>query len=261
MSAPTLRIQLTRTESLLVYPGMALISAIHKLWRETSELPMAHPDLRTGGCPRGQYEPAFGELIVKLESTFAQSRFHRSRLRLTVFELALCALAVRVTNTRVKHGHLMRWRRNHDLATGRLLQKLENARRRAKRAFTREFGKGTFSAASRQWHRMLVFIRNHFLRCGCNFRVWAPGLRNHFRRIVSEYRGFAIKGLKRLHAEIPPETELLRLIRLALAHIRRGRTNFGVRTLLEHPEFAATFLAKFIIARRSRPEKTEQLNA
>ena len=120
MSAPTLRIQLTRTESLLVYPGMALISAIHKLWRETSELPMAHPDLRTGGCPRGQYEPAFGELTVKLESTFAQSRFHRSRLRLTVFELALCALAVRVTNTRVKHGHLMRWRRNHDLATGRL---------------------------------------------------------------------------------------------------------------------------------------------
>jgi hypothetical protein len=51
------------------------------------------------------------------------------------------------------------------------------------------------------------------------------------------------------------------LIRLALAYIRRGRKDFGVRTLLEHPEFAATFLAKFIIARRSRPEKTEQLNA
>jgi hypothetical protein len=104
MSAPTLRIQLTRTESLLVYPGIAPMSAVHKLWRETSELPMAHQDLRTGGCPRGQYEPGFGQLLAKLESTFAQSRFHRSRLRLSVFELALCALAVRVTNTRVKHG-------------------------------------------------------------------------------------------------------------------------------------------------------------
>ena len=86
MSAPTLRIQLTRTESLLVYSGMSLISAVHRLWRETSELPMAHQDLRTGGCPRGQYEPGFGQLIAKLESTFAQSRFHRSRLRLSVFE-------------------------------------------------------------------------------------------------------------------------------------------------------------------------------
>ena len=124
MSAPTLRIQLTRTESLLVYPGMALMSAVHRLWRETSELPMAHPDLRTGGCPRGQYEAAFGQLLVKLESTFAQSRYHRSRLRLTAFELALCALAVRVTNARVKHGHLTPWRRNHGSATKRLLQKL-----------------------------------------------------------------------------------------------------------------------------------------
>lgn len=261
MSAPTLSIQLTRNESLLVYPGMALLSAIHKLWRETSELPMAHPDLRTGGCPRGQYEPAFGELIVKLESTFAQSRFHRSRLRLTVFELALCALAVRVTNTRVKHGHLMTWRRNHDLATERLLRKLENARRCAKRAFIREFDKATFSAAGRQWRRMLVFMRNHFLRCRCNFRVWTPGLRIHFRRIVSEYRGFAIEGLKRLDADLPPETELLRLIRLALAYIRRDRTNFGVRTLREHPDFAATFLAEFIITRRSPSKQKEQLNA
>ena len=104
-------------------------------------------------------------------------------------------------------------------------------------------------------------MRNHFLRCGCNCRIWSPGLRNHFRRIVSEYRGFAIKGLMQLRADIPPETELHRLIRLALAYIRRDRTDFGVRTLLEHPDFAAKFLAEFIIARQSRAEKKERLYA
>jgi hypothetical protein len=227
--------------------------------RNLSPVPFAHPQLRTGGCRRGKFDPAFGRSIRELTARFAAARHHRSRVRLTVFDYAVCALAVRTTSRRIAHGHLQPWRRDHARAAKRLLRKLENGRKRAKRQFIAEYGQSTFSSAARVWRQMLTFIHSHFLSCRCGIRVWAPGLRRHFRYFVAEYCAIARMGLKESGVTPPADAELRRLVRLALAYIRRGRTDFGVKTLLDYPRFGSGFLAQFIVARRSVSHHVEGL--
>jgi hypothetical protein len=257
--SPSIVVQLTPAESRLIHPGLALIAANLKLWRDNGELPFANPDLRTGSCIPGRFDPAFGQLIAKLADQIALARHHRSRVGLTVFDYAVCALAVRTTSRWIVHGHLRPWRRDHTRAAKRLLRKLENGRKKAKRRFIAEYGHSTFSSASRLWRQMLTFIRTHFLSCRCGTRVWAPGLRRYLRNIVAEYCAIARVGLKESGVTPPPDAELHRLARLALAYIRRGRTDFGVKTLLDYPRFGSGFLAQFIVARRSVSHHVEGL--
>jgi hypothetical protein len=48
---------------------------------------------------------------------------------------------------------------------------------------------------------------------------------------------------------IPQEADLRKYMRLALRYVRRGRTMFGVRTLVENETLAVNHFADFIIVR------------
>ena len=57
---------------------------------------------------------------------------------------------------------------------------------------------------------------------------------------------------------IPTEAELRKMVRLAVRYIRRGRTGFVIRDLLNNRRFAAEHLANFVTARM---EKTRRSNS
>jgi hypothetical protein len=53
-------------------------------------------------------------------------------------------------------------------------------------------------------------------------------------------------------AHIPDDRELRRLVRLQLRYIRRGRTGFNIRDLMNDKGFAAIRLAAFVSARTEK---------
>ena len=248
MLLPTVSLCLTPAQFQLIYPGIAYIDAHHILWRSTGRLPHAHPELRYGHRSMGSYDSAFGQMISQLTGKLNSVRSRRARLRLNVFEVSLLALGARVTSQLLRHGHLASVRKDQRFAQSELLCKLENIRKQAKRAFICRSDESSFAAQSQQWTEMLTFIRTHFLHCCCRRRAESR-IGRHFRRVVKQCCLRATEGLKQRQAAPFPDDHLRRLVQLALRYVRRNRTSFGIRTLLERPQFASAYLAEFVLQR------------
>jgi hypothetical protein len=155
------------------------------------------------------------------------------KLRLTAFELAALAFLLRVSPTvtsrkRIPAGHLD------------LLRKIENYRRRARRAAIKRNGEAAYESAAGRWKQFLNWMRFNLIYPP-KAPSWSP------RRVWRERR----EGLARLittmleHYRYEPltDSEMRRIVRLFKEELRRGRHPVTLRELLNsEPETRYEFL-------------------
>jgi hypothetical protein len=168
------------------------------------------------------------------------------RLRVnTSVEIAACALAVRVAVKRHWHVRTLLVIPRVDSASRRLLRRLEAVRKRAKRAEVRQSGLNSYQARARDWQRFIRWIRVHTPDCG-SIKPRSPARFGRPRLIVDKLVSWVRDELMDRKERLPNERELRRLVRLALRYTRRGRTQFGIRDLMEDKGFASVRLAAFV---------------
>jgi hypothetical protein len=181
-----------------------------------------------------------------------RARPHGARLRdLSVRQLAAFALAVRIAVKRVQHGET-----SFEIGNcKRLLSRLEAARKRAKRIEVRRCGDAERRANAAQWQSFVKWLRRVVVPCRCTIRrrTVLPGRTRRQREYVGLLTQRAISALEAREFPVP-EPEVRKYVRMALAYIRRGRTPFGVRTILEDEILAQRYLADFIVLRIHKQE-------
>jgi hypothetical protein len=159
------------------------------------------------------------------------------------FQIAACVLAVRVALKSHRHGHPLPPIPRIETAAKRLLNRLEVVRKRAKRAELRQMGADAYQEKAHDWRRFVVWVRVHLANCGCSPRRKKTSGRN--RKIVSTLVNWTRAELEDRRVQVP-DAELRKLVRQKLQYVRRGRANYGVRTLLNDKAFAASQLATFV---------------
>ena len=141
----------------------------------------------------------------------------------TSFEIAACALAVRIAVKCHRHGHVRLEIPRIEAAAKRLLRRLEAVRKRTKRAEIGRAGPHEYKRKSQEWRAFVRWLHVHIPNCSCFRRRRLP-LRYSRRATVDKLVAWAREELIDRKAEIPDERELRRLVRLALRYVRRGRT-------------------------------------
>jgi hypothetical protein len=174
------------------------------------------------------------------------------RLRVgSSFEIAACALAVRVYAKRQQRGRTVLVMPRVSEASKRILRRLEAARKRAKRAELRQLGLDSYRARAHNWRRFVRWIRVHIPDCGARI-TRSTTRRRYLRLIVDQLVSLVRTELRNRKQRLPGEAELRRLIRLALRYVRRGRRGFDVRDLTNDKLFASAYLATFITIRMEK---------
>jgi hypothetical protein len=259
-AAPGVRLRLSALEIRLILPALVRIVGANQLWVEQGRSARAAEDpyiyehvLRTD-----LYTVVGMRPFIELTS-LDQLRSTGGRVRLSVFELAAAALAVRQTLRAVQHGHLTAFRKNHQLFAKQLLGKLECYRRRARRLFEKRLGCAAFRAAGKVWRDTITWVRSEFTWCRCKqpSPVWSRMLCSR-RTVVDSCVPLAADGLMRCHAYPPPPGELRRMVRSALRSARRRKTGFGIRTILTDPIAGGDFLAAYIL--KNHGQKLERFD-
>jgi len=174
------------------------------------------------------------------------------RLRVgSSFEMAACALAVRVQVKRQQRGRTVLLIPRVNEASKRLLRRLETARKRSKRADVRQLGLNSYQVKARDWQRFIRWIRVHIPDCG-SAKPRPLTRRRYLRLIVDELASRARAELIDRKERLPSERELRRLIRLAIRYVRRGRTGYDIRHLMNDKVFASAHLASFVTIRMDK---------
>jgi hypothetical protein len=172
----------------------------------------------------------------------------RARVALDFIELNAFALAVRANARQLRHGHITLPGTKHALVRRRLLDLLEKYRRRAKRAAEKDLGLKAVAQLQERWHGFARWLSFFATSCRCG-KVLVPGFCHRWRRfIIDTAVDVAGKELATIGVEPPTPGELRRLVRLALSEVRRGRTRWGVRTLLTSLD-GASYLRHFVLER------------
>jgi hypothetical protein len=228
MSQPanSVRISLSRAEIRLIRVGLNRIHQAHRFWEATGKMPYAHPRaiFNEAGFERGTYSSEQMQIIQsnldKLQAVAGRS----GRLEVDAFEIAAFMLGVRVTKTMLRHGHIQAWRPDGQAACQKLERRLENDRKRAKRALVPGCGRAAFADASRQWKRFVHWVRVHLLYCPCG-RTKYRGI-GRIRRLrtaeqVSMYKQRLQRELPRHNYVVPPPPEFEKLVKQARRKARR----------------------------------------
>jgi hypothetical protein len=147
----------------------------------------------------------------------------------------------------IRHGHLKPWLKDHEVATDRLVEKLERYRRPARRLYEKHLGVEAYRAAATTWAYVLGWIHANYLWCGCNRRQRPSFLRAWYRSVVDRCVELAAEGLRRSHRCPPPGDQLRGLVRRALRSARRCQSAMPVKLILERPREGGDFLAGFIL--------------
>ena len=184
----------------------------------------------------GIYQQEFMDRLLALRATLS-ALGAGGRLRLTTsFEVAACALAVRVAVKRHRHGHIPLDIPRIETASKRLLRRLEVVRKRAKRAEIRRVGSAEYKRKSHEWRAFVQWIRYTFriaIASGGNglLPVSSPPNCRH------NSTTWTLEELMDRKAQIPDDYELRRLVKLQLRYVRRGRTRYTVADLLNDKGF------------------------
>lgn len=204
----------------------------------------------------GEYSQAMMDDLLTVRERLMNLKSY-ARLRFdTSFQIAGCAMAVRIATKNHRHGHPMPQIPKIGTAAKRLLNRLETLRKRAKRAELRQLGADVYRQKTEAWRRFIVWIRTHLTDCKCIPRRKVTSGRS--RLIVSTLVNWTRTELKNRRAQVPDEPELRKLVRLALRYVRRGRKGYGVRDLLDDKVFAASQLATFVTLRVEKASNRRQ---
>ena len=234
--------------------GLAWIVSNYNEWQSSNKMPNARPD-RSWLKPfdTGTYCQEFMAGVVALHGkVVALSRTGRLRLSAS-WQFAACSLAVRVAVRRHKHDHSKLNIPHVDSAHKRLLDRLEAARKCAKRAEIRESGAAAYAETGKEWRAFVQWLRVHFLDCRCSRKRRIPPLLWR-KKIVVQFIQWARAELKDRREHIPADAELRSLVRLALRYVRRGRTRYSISALLNDRVEASAYFANFVTARTEKAD-------
>lgn len=242
------RFRLSKLEVLLIRVGLGRIAASYEIVTRTGGLPHDHFPfriLRPRNFDLGEFDLVIMQTTVRVSSLIDSIGDDGGRLRLDVFDLAACILAVRVSLKRVRHGHAQPCCDDQATATKNLIAKLERYRKRAKRAFIADWDVTAYRETHSRWKKYVRWVRVHFLYCGCG-RPRFPNSRRRYQLMLKEWMAIAREGLQFRGRPVPPDIELKRIVRLALADCRRGRTGFRPQDILHNHDLGGSYLADFI---------------
>ncbi len=243
-------IRLADRDRQLILVGLNWIVANFRLRNQGHHAPSSLERVWASRFEPGVFHQSSMDSILALRTALS-SLGVGGRLRLeTSFEIAACALAVRIALKRQRHGHVRLEIPGIDTASKRLLGRLETVRKRAKRTEVTREGLGNYQRKAREWKEFVRWLRVHIPNCNCRRRQPTRG--NHRRAMVDQLVTWTREELKGSKAQIPDDRELRRLVRLQLRYIRRGRTGFGIRDLMNDKGFAAIRLAAFVSVRTEK---------
>lgn len=131
-----------------------------------------------------------------------------------------------------------------------LKPRLEAVRKRLKRALVGIEGSEHYRELAGQWQSHLRWLRVHFCHCRCSTR-WPAGSGRYYRRQLAILIHQARIGLSGQRTRVPDQ-EVRRLVRLAVRSVRRDRTSFSFRDLIDDPELARSYLTNFVLSRFHR---------
>lgn len=245
--------RVTARQSQLLDIGLRPILLAYTNWQHSGQFPAPHPQL-TGNLvnDRGGYDEQLMRGVVQLAATLQRMQHRPGRLYLCEYsDITALQLALRLALERLRHGHEKAWAPRLERSAKHLMLRLDALRCRVKRALIARSGHPVFSKVSQQWRAFVHWMRLHLLYCRCKWRIpnATYGIRRRRLDMLCEW---AQAGLLNLNEPLPYPRELRRLVRLAVRYIRRDRRPYPLATLVNHPEFAASRLADFIIRRRTK---------
>lgn len=185
------------------------------------------------------------QLWQRLSDAATHSR-QKCRMRMNAIDAAFAAFSLRAARKSGSFATQPRISSRFQSLTA-LLKKIENHRRRARRASERMLGREQYRAMCDEWKTFRRWLGDELFERRAHPPDWMrkDSMRNLNFLILAARRGLAAVG-----REIPPDKELRTLVRLAGRYMRRGRTPLGLRALADSPEGAA-YLADFISCRWS----------
>lgn len=244
-------LRLSGTQVQLILPGLAHLINAHDVRGVFGQVAEHDPELRwpRPGYDGGQYDDGAMAFLIDAHRALLRLGPSGGRLRLHHFQIAALAFAARITARRLRHGHLAPWRPDWSSAHARLLRRLEVLAKRSRRSYLKAGGQQAYDAAHARWLRHLRWVRTHLLHCGCG-KPPCGGMRKYHQRVVSTCADRLRAGLIKRACCPPDDPQLRRLVRRALAAIRRGRApGLSVRALLQNASQAEAHLAGFVLER------------
>lgn len=215
------------------------------------QLNLLHDALRSANCACARFisevasnndpsEPDFDGTALRLHGLItdaATSSSQKCRLRLNVVETAFLAFSLRL-NTKLGSSGIKFSNSNISRTLRALHKKLETCRRRGRRATERLLGLERYRTVWNQWRGFCRRLRNDPFR---NILGFTDPVRRHRRRMIANCIKDATCGLLAAGRDVPPETQLRKLVRLGLRYVRLGRTRMGIPDLDRKPESSAAF--------------------
>jgi len=250
----TVPIRLTRQEARRIYEGLRLLQVASYLKEHPALCPTVF--LSYGGRHDFDHGRFDAELNRPLETAFSKIvsiSGTSKRLQMTVFEIAACMLGLRWTATRLQRGRFIppgvklnvplstqvamarggRWKRSLDrqvarvrprylAAVKRLMQKLENSRKRAKRAYLQAYGEECYREYERRWKGHVRWVRVHMMEVGSRrLRAQWPGRKRRYRERFEDWVAGVREALEADKLPAPSEEELVRVVQKALRSAKR----------------------------------------
>jgi hypothetical protein len=200
----------------------------------------------------GVYNQQLMDDVLAVRARVTSLSNSNDRLRFTSsFQVAACALAVRIALKRHRHGHNRLDIPSIRPVAKRLLTRLEVVRKRAKRAEVRRYGKDGYRQKAHDWQRFVTWLRVHVANCGCipRFRRESPSRRSERLDIFVEWTKEELADRKE---QVPDNKALRQFVRELLASVSRDRTTYTVRDLLDDKVFAASRFANFVTSRMEK---------
>lgn len=163
-----------------------------------------------------------------------------NKVRLNLVDLTLCGFVARSARGNDLPGNL---------DSKNFSRKLEQYRKRAKRKTIKHLGADTSS-------QLGIRCRAFETWCHCfvlHFRLFRPahpsGPLLHARTLAAQLRALALEVLQERTATIVPDEDVQRIVKLAIAEIRRDRHPFTMLSLLADSAIAKDFLFGFFSKR------------
>ncbi len=241
----------------LILAGLGYIAMNREHEMATGTLPNARLGFGLSGAfSPGKFDTELMKKVLAIYVHAARSKSTRLYLHSSI-EIAACALGVRVAVKGHADGVQVLSVPRIKTASKRLLQRLENLRKCAKRSEVRDFDAESYKEVTGRWREFVQWLRVHYLefdhtRLRRSRRLAHPPAA---RMIFDELAAVAQAELIARKERVPARKMLRSYVSMALRYVRRGRTGFDVRRLLHDKVLAGAHLANFISIREEKASR------